>query len=176
MDCLDAFSLTFQDYFYKQIRRGLTFFVEASVSDLFEYMRNALVFGPYRGYAEHRLLSTTNAKRRLRCCIITVLGNLINQGDVKFFSMKLPAPLYYIPEVYENASDTRKTESKHIYNTLVAFLYGEGEGVSRKEIRDCIQEDYGFDFDARNLLELQNEGCIISEIDKGVKLYIINVT
>lgn len=88
MAYIQKLSYYFQDYFAAQLIRGLTLFVEATTEDLFAYMQAVITFGAnadgnvYREYAHQRLLSSRNARIRLREGIQFVLDKFMKDEIV----------------------------------------------------------------------------------------------
>ncbi len=166
----DRLSFQFQQYFRKLIRRGLKFLVLADVPDLFIYMTLVLTHGPYVEYAYNKLLSTRDARSRLRQCIIDVLANFLEEERIGAFALILPDVLYFIPRIREVDED-RMHASHVIFKIFKEF---EAVGFTRQELITIAEENgYTFDMDALNRLVELN--CVRREIVNHQPTYTINL-
>ncbi|KAG4076815.1 hypothetical protein HA402_009161 [Bradysia odoriphaga] len=164
---LDSLTYPFQDYFYKHIRRALTFFVEATVQDVFDYMRTVLTQGPRNAYASDRFLTTTANRRRLRNSVYYALELLRDRGEIDRHRVER-RNLYFIPEIWP-AHDHRYMISGMIFNIL--RQYGVAERI---QIQHHLAED-GEVYDQAVMMDLINLGCVLVEVVGHRPRYQINM-
>lgn len=167
MHFLDLLTFEFQDYFRCHLKRGLTLLVEASVPDLFRYMKFVLSSGRYRQYADTRFLSNPADRRKLRECIIYVLTYLIahqDEGPVGFVAQYSNEVSYFVPQIRDG--HRYRLEISHlIFNRIAAN--GDRETEAAEIIHELNVNNVATDF-ANNVLDtLLDLNCLTTYTSSG---------
>lgn len=147
----ETLNFRFQEYFRDQLRRALTFFVQASIPNLFVYMTAALTFGPCWAYAESKFLSTRDARTRLRDCILFAINDLKDRDEVASAAIFRDVR-YYIPQIY-NTDSSRREVSHLIFDAI------KETGGTSGQIRWYVN-DYGLRYEQTILDRLVDLNCI----------------
>lgn len=167
-DYLDTLQFEFQAYFYKHVRRAITFFVQASVQEVYDYMNTVLTHGPRHQYAINRFLSTRDEKRQLRECVSYALEELVNTGEIEKYYTKKHFE-YFMSELLSHHIG-RQQVSWYIYDVLQEW---GTEGADRFELMEYIKS-MGEDYDQNVINELIRLGCIVVKKVNHRPRYIIN--
>lgn len=168
-----SLTFAFQEYFINHIRRGLEFFVEATVPNLFEYMQTVLSNGSYGEYAYRRLLETSTSRRKLNGCIVFVLDLLQNDNEeeenIRGIVPRKGNVRYYIPRIRDAHLDVMDV-SHAIFGALKQAV---GYGADEQEITQFLQQK-GYPFDMNALLRLFHSNCVQIVIRNHQPIYRIN--